>query len=552
MKRRQIIAFDLSILLAALIIAAGSLLLQSASPAIAAGDRLQQNKTTPRAESERDYVRPEWFLTESHETQVADWGPAIKAATHFVSALGGGSVKYSCGKSYRVTKPLDLDFGAAGRMLGSVRWEGCATDYEYQSMAPTIEYTGAGTEAAFSMRSSYGFRMDGMKIQYTNPAFRGKLFDFSHSEAARGGNNGDSAYLTIENSTLTGTEMASEAEALLYVGNAIISRIDTNHFFYAHTGILGMEAGNSSYAYVFTVARNSFNSVDRAIVNPSSNWIIENNTFEPNKYGQLVAVENDCGAACTQASGIRFSNNYLGDGIAQRHPMVRFVKADGLTISGNWWYSDTEISRAAITLDNCEGVVVSGNSARSVETFIELAGGTTFGLTTISNKINSPSIVTESGATCTGCNILEPSRSGTAPAMTKLSSLMASGYAAEGESVFDLSFGGKWDARKFKNGGVYSVMDNAYGLMNGAVGISAGDNYDAPVFFATDNKVRATINGSGFASRVPVTVPGDKYDFEKWKHSNEVPTKAAIAEAHRAIVAEIRTLLASQDRQAAP
>lgn len=486
-----------------------------------------------------DGIRPEQFY--NSETD-ADWGPAILKATFAASKQGGNVVKFTCGKTYKVDQKLIGDLNRfEDKFVGSVEWIGCATDYEYGGSKPSIEVTGAG-DAGISLRSSYGFRLTRMKIQYTNPAFRGRLFDFSHSEIAKGGNGGDTAYLTISDSTLTGTNEATDADALVYLGGSIISSIEKSHFFYAKQGIRGMEAaGGNHYAYVYTIAKNSFNMVDRAIVNPSSNWVITNNTFEPNRFGQLIAVENDCGDHCTQASGITFSNNYLGDGGAQQHPIVRFKKADGLTIQGNWWYSDDQVSQAAITLDTCEGVVVSGNSARPFKTFIELTGGTTFGLTTISNKINANAIVTENGAQCAGCNIMEPSRAGTAPRMTRFSSMMATDYAAEAPSVFDIGFGWKANEQHFINGGVYSIMDNAYGLVNGAIVVSAGKNGDAPVCFKTDNKIRGCINGSGLKLNAPFRVPRAPYG-DNWAGSDEAPTKGDVRAEIEQVRKEVESL----------
>jgi hypothetical protein len=372
-RRYRWLIFDAFVLLFCISIAGASFLFNDfsaqnsfAQQAEATEQQLRLGSKPNPSEANNDYVRPEWFITEPHASQVEDWSPAIKKATLHAAKMGGNTVKFSCGKTYKITEPLDLDMNRfQNEFVGSVRWQGCATDYEYASMPPTIEYTGDGTKAAISARSAYGWRVEGMKIQYTNPAFKGRLIDLSHSVVAEGGNGGDSAYISITDSTLTGTPNAMEADALVYLGGGIISRIETTHFFYARQGIRGMEqAGGNHYAYVYTIAKNSFNMVDRAIVNPSSNWVIANNTFEPNRFHQLVAVENDCGTNCALASGVTFSNNYLGDGVAQDHPIVRFVNADGVTIQGNWWYSDTEVSRAAITLDRCEGVVISGNSAR--------------------------------------------------------------------------------------------------------------------------------------------------------------------------------------------
>ncbi|MDQ4119851.1 MAG: hypothetical protein M3209_00105 [Acidobacteriota bacterium] len=486
---------------------------------------------------------PDWITLEqiAGEEYQADWSDALEKAVKIANEQHGNTIKIQCGKTYDITRPVILEYTTSVKILG------CATDYEKQHRPPSIRYTAGGTESGFVLKSSYGLRFEQVKLEYTNPDFRGYLVDLSHTDQRAGGTGGDSAYNTISDSTFMGTAEANQAAALMFLGGGIISRITDNHFIHARAGIKGVEPHSpmgNHYAYVWNVSGNSFNYVDTAILNPSSNWVINNNTFEPNKEGKLRAIDNDCGDRCVFASGVTFSNNYLGDGSAQQEPIVRFVRASGLNITGNWWYADTETSRAAITLDGCEGVMISGNHAQPFETFIETVGKTSFGLTTISNKINAARILTET-ASCNGCNTIEPSAAGTAPRMSRISALQASGYAAEGESPYDLSFGFKANTQHFRNGGVYSVMDNAYGLQNGTLLMMSANNYDAPVCWGSDNKPRLCINGQALTSYVPLELPNSnwKYNEGAWKNSNEVVTKKAVYQAFKNHLREVEELI---------
>ena len=125
--------------------------------------------------------------------------------------------------------------------------------------------------------------------------------------------------------------------------------------------------------------------------------------------------------------------------------------------------------------------------------------------------------------------------------MTRFSSMMASDYAVAADNSFDLTFGWKANEQKFKNGGIFSVMDSAYGMLGGSVGIFAADNHDAPVFFATDNKVRVSVNGSGLRSNVPVFIPRNSYGTE-WENSTEAAAKGDVRAELELLRAEIEKL----------
>jgi hypothetical protein len=485
---------------------------------------------------------PDWITLESvaGQDEMTDWSDALEKAVKKAGSQYGNTIKLECGKTYEIRRPVKLEYTT------SVKIEGCATDYEMQGRPATIQYTGGG-ESAFSFKSSYGLRIDGAKLQYVNPAFTGYLIDLSHTDRQTGGSGGDSAYITISNSTLTGTNEANNSEALIFTGGGIISRIETVHFFHARAGVKMMDgttpALGNTYAYVWRIADCSFNLVDVGVLNPSSNTVIDHNTFEPNRFGKLVALDNDCGEKCTYASAVQFSNNYLGDGQAQTEPIVQIRRATAWNIFGNWLYSDTQVSRAAFTLDTTENINIFGNHAQPFETFVETTGGTTFGLSIQNNKVSANEWIRQTAA-CLSCNIIEPSRAGTSPgAMSKLNALLASDYASQSGGVFDIAFGNKATNQKFKSAGVYNVQDGAYGMQNGAVGIFSADNYDAPVFIASDNTVRVVVNGQGMKSGVPITVPDEKYNEGKWKTSHEVPTKKAVYQAFKNHLAEMKELI---------
>ncbi|HEX8565423.1 MAG TPA: hypothetical protein VF648_07100 [Pyrinomonadaceae bacterium] len=485
-----------------------------------------------------DFIRLESFKSSEN----SDWADAIEAAFIYGSRIGGVNVQVACGKSYKVMRPVKLQ-ARDGQAIHSVKFVGCGSDYEWQSGFSQIEYTGSGTDSAFDLRTVYGLRFIGIRFKYTNPGFTGRLIDNRHSLVSEGGTGGDSAYNSFIDCTFTGTQNAYNA-ILLDVGGGIISRIIDNHFLYGAVGIIGASntphgAGNN-YAYVWRVIGNAFNFVNEAIRDPSGNWYIVNNTFEPNREGKVRALTSSCKAQCANVSALTFTNNYMGDGIAQQEPFIELYGVMGGTVANNQFY--TNGSRVAIEVTANEGVTFISNDGRAFENFIETANQTSFGLTTISNKINAQEIVKETTAICSGCNILEPSKAGTAPRMSKISGTILTDYISEKGSVFDIAIGWKADNRHIDSAFIATTMDGAYGLLNGSLLLMAGKNHDAPVCLGSDNKLRACVNGQGFVSRVPVIVPDEQFS-QRWKLSNEAVTKAAIYRIYKNQLADIETIV---------
>jgi hypothetical protein len=471
--------------------------------------------------------RPEFYMQES---EPEDWSDAIQAAGRAAMQQNGNTVKFACGRSYHIARKLNFD-GAA-----QIHFLGCASDFEAQGKPATITYSGAD-KSVLSFDSSYGIRLKGLKLEYTNPAFDGTFVSFRHSAHNP---TADSAYFTIEDTTLTGTAQANKA-TLLAIDGAIIARIKTTHFFHASVGVRGMSVERGTYANVVTIEESSFNLVDEAIVDPSSNWDIATNAFEPNKQGEVVAVESHC-ENCGTASGVTFRNNYIGDAVGQTRPIVKFKKASGLNIFGNWWIIEHSRSRAAITLENCEGVKIFGNRANGITNFVEAVGGTSHDVSIDANQTTAQVIALQT-AQIAGLNIFQPTTHGKI-----LSGVASNGETYHHDTDWGVSFGRISAIGKENAFAEIGILDGATGYLNRSLGYFAPSSNNNPhIFFTWDgsswqNRLSIT---EKITSSVPLTVPSDRFG-EQWKNSREVPTKADVYDALRAHLAEVSALIEKQ------
>lgn len=473
--------------------------------------------------------RPEFYTQESDP---ADWSDAIKEAARAAMEQNGNTVKFACGRSYHIARKLHFDG------LAQVKFVGCASDFEAQGRPATVTYSGA-EDSAFSFRSSYGIRLQYVKLEYTNPAFNGILVDFRHSVHNP---NADSAYFTIEDSTLTGTPQANQA-TLLAIDGAIISRVKVVHFFHGKIGIRGMSAETGNYSNVVTIAECSFNAVDVGIMNYSSNWNMTTNTFEPNKFGEVVAVDYDC-MNCQFASAVTYHNNYHGDAhAAQQKPLAKFVKTLGLVVSANWGIIEHDDSRVAFELVQSSGASFFGNRLNSFANFIETTGGTTFDLNVFGNQTGAREMVLQT-TPVVGLNIMQPSTHGNI-----FAGVASNGETYEHQQNWGVSIGRISAIGRENAFAEIGILDGATGYLNRSLGYFAPSSNNNPHIFFTWNgsewRNRFQI-GDKNISTVPLSVPDDKYNPATWKNSLEVPTKKALYEAFEAHLASVSALVEKQ------
>ena len=471
-----------------------------------------------------DMIRPESFPRLSDD----NWSHAIEAAARAAMQLNGATVKFACGKNYPTERTVKLD-GAQ-----QIVFLACASDYEAQGKPATITYSGTDKQG-LSFRSSYGITLERMKIECSNPAFTGECVSFTHSDHNP---NADSAYFNIKDSTITGTAAANQS-TLLAIDGSIIGNISKVHFFHAKVGIRGMSERYGTYSNGIVAEKNSFNLVDTAIMNPSSNWRISDNIFEPNKHDKLIAVDSDC-ENCGFASGVTYTNNYHGDAHGQDEPLAKFRKAAGLTISGNWGIIEASRSRVAFQLDQCAGVVVSGNRVNSFKYFVETVGGTTHDLNVFGNQTIPDEMVLQT-TPALGVNVMQPSTHGNV-----FAGVASNGETYDHKSDWGVSMGRISAIGRENAFAEIGILDGATGYLNRSLGYFAPSSNNNPhIFFTWDGsqwRNRLSINEK-IASSVPLTVPDDKYNPETWKNSLEVPTKKAMYEAFQAHLASISALV---------
>jgi hypothetical protein len=214
------------------------------------------------------------------------------------------------------------DLGPSGGVIGARRRAyGFAAPWPSLAGRRSITIVGkggltAGAEAAtrfiysgaadpfVDARSSYGVRLIDLQVTQTNPAFTGKLLDWSHSTAS------DAAYGGVERCTLGGQQGgANNASAILSFDNAINCRAISSLFGYARRSIRGADvAGNYSNRHV--VFDCSFgNTLEAPIQDFAQGCSIISCTFEP-------LIGGSAGAYLTNAiasTGLVILGGWMGD-----------------------------------------------------------------------------------------------------------------------------------------------------------------------------------------------------------------------------------------------
>lgn len=497
---------------------------------------------TDLSQAKIEEIYPDWFAP----ANTIDWSGAIVKASHSAASNLGSTVRFVCGKTYTVAAPVILDSVKAGFYNQNLKWKGCGSDY---TDLVTLLYTGRGSASAFSFKSSYGLRLENVNIRYNNPNFTGALIDLSHSPTW----GGDSAYYSISDSSLMGTD-AAQGATLLVLDGSIIGRLEKIHFRQAAVGVRGMSfdsrlaaAGKlvGKYANVVTVRENTFTSVNVAINNPSSNWNIESNTFEPNASGKQFVLRNTCGDQCETAEAVTFKNNYIGDGASQTEPILDVFKASGWNIENNWVFYEAQSAAVFLRIRRGEAINVTGNHVQGVGALVFFHAETTFDTTIAGNKLNVGKYVGGDLSLASKLTVLQGRNGSVLPhfaAQEEVVSSQSAPIERPGVTLgYKSAFGGA------NSMGQIAVLDAALGVPNRSFGyFSPTDNSDSPhIFFTWNNSSHAEalrIAKSGIAAQTQITVPKTSaYDAQAWNDSAEVPTKDAVRDELEAVKATIKS-----------
>jgi hypothetical protein len=250
-----------------------------------------------------------------------------------------------------------------------------------------------------------------MGIHYDNPQFTGYLIDFTHADPAA---PGDSAYMLLEHSILTGDAPVHSSHALMSFYAGILGTVRDVAFGWAERGVDGKTPA-FGYANALLVEGSTFEHLSiGGITNAGQGYAIVDNLFLGTSGGPTGATltrayydELPASGDSSQQVGFLFDGNWMGDGAAVDDAWVRtkdsiFVGAEftgnyfgggavgiklgthrhsGIDISGNVF----ETTRAAVDFGQSAtaGVSIMGNSFGPAHSGFDAVIQPAFGATSV-------------------------------------------------------------------------------------------------------------------------------------------------------------------------
>lgn len=304
----------------------------------------------------------------------ADDTAAIQAA---ISALGqsgtarGGTLVFPKGV-YKVSSLLDLD--SAQNVI--MRGEGSNSAYQASRLVWT---GGAGSGPMIRCRAADGLRLEGLKLVYTNAAYNGDLLDTGTVAAVPTTN------LILRDCYLGGDGVAGAA-SLLNLDGAVDVRAENTSFGAAVLGIVG---GVAEFAINVSLETCYFNGATTAsIKNMGHAWGVHNCSFERLAGGTAGAITHDHGTGVSRARGCSIRNCWFGDVTSNSGTWID-LHCYGLEIVANVFDQRTFNAVKAVSLYDCDGVIVMGNNFREGSHGVEQAGSTLRGFVAMGNSFES-------------------------------------------------------------------------------------------------------------------------------------------------------------------
>ncbi len=356
---------------------------------------IQPGSTQPAAGT------PGWINVKAYGARgngVSDDGRAIQAALDaakrtLASSSGNagvhGATVYFPRGDYLTARPLNADNSVSVVLQG----DGSQSQGFGTLPASDITYTGSGSGSFLLARSSEGFAVRGLGIDYKSSAFSGNLIDFSHAP----GKPTDAAYMTLQDCQLSGPTAAT-ARSLVSFYQAILGSVRNCHLQFARAGITGkMAAGKTvGYANAIEVRGCTFDDFKTAaIMDAGEGWAIEGNWFEGTNGGtggMPRAYSDDLpgGTLTSQTVGLSFTGNWFGDAVAIRNAWI-FTGATvvrGLNVTGNFFSGGP----AAVSLPgNGFGISIAGNFMGTIDAPVDLGRAIKDGVSITGNSM-SPNV----------------------------------------------------------------------------------------------------------------------------------------------------------------
>jgi hypothetical protein len=241
---------------------------------------------------------------------------------------------------------------------------------------PTLQYTGSGARA-IAARSTLGFAITGLHIQYSNSGFSGLLVDLAHTGTGCGGSGCDSNGARFVADVFEGTSLAFSATCLICGSDAILVDIESSQFNWAVNAIQGATS-STEYANVWNIRENQFSTSSGTISQsflkgPHYSWTIEGNSFEMGTGLGSPTVLDNTPQSCVSCV---FTGNWVGDvGAGYSGTIINAFGTPGglgLDVGGNYFAGSS--SATFFTTSGCHGVSIHGNWITTFGTVFAITG----------------------------------------------------------------------------------------------------------------------------------------------------------------------------------
>jgi hypothetical protein len=257
--------------------------------------------------------------------------------------------------------------------------------------SPELRYTGSGSTAAITCKSSQGFTLIAVSVSYTSATFTGDLLETGHTATIP---ISDTAGLVIDRCQFSGAGgTAINAASLITLEQSIDVSITNCYFANALSGVQGFR---SSYANIVKLDTCIFTNCGIGVLQTGESWNLYACGFEPTtsampSIGVLAGQTRAIGNNGQTSYNLVMSGGWIGDGIATTgsYAAIDLFVALGVSITGVKISMPGSLSghTSAIQLNSCEGVSISGNQIVGPNRFMTRTGGFTRGLSITGNNI---------------------------------------------------------------------------------------------------------------------------------------------------------------------
>lgn len=290
---------------------------------------------------------------------VADDTAAIQRA---IDALPfhGGAVDFPAGYDFLCASSLTIT-GQSVTLRG-------ATNQNEDFFSPSITYSGTGTRF-IDARDSRGFKLEGLRVQYSSASFTGSLVDLSGLTPG----TTVSALASVIDCMLAPTTDRVGTATLLNMGGTVGANIERNFLRRGAPAVLGQAIIGQNTCT--TLRQNLFLLSDTTPISEGGEaWILDGNIFENCADGTGKAFVNTASLPC---KGMIWTGNWFGD--VATGPGTLWIDAylQGAVFQGNQIAGHSSISGVGIRLHSSSGVQISGNYFQYLTAAVDCATAST-------------------------------------------------------------------------------------------------------------------------------------------------------------------------------